>query len=118
MCASSNLPARLSTLNPMTQCGATAPAQSTTQRSRGACRRWPSPASSGGLKPLLRQMKPLLPYSGTFTQRNQNMELVSIGTSLYACLQPDRGLGWSNSGFIATGGAMVVDTLYDQKLTA
>lgn len=46
------------------------------------------------------------------------MELVSIGTRLYACLQPDRGLGWSNSGFIAAGGGLVVDTLYDQRLTA
>ena len=46
------------------------------------------------------------------------MDLVPIGTRLYACLQPDRGLGWSNSGFIATGGGLVVDTLYDQRLTA
>ncbi|WP_419927595.1 MBL fold metallo-hydrolase [Candidatus Poriferisocius sp.] len=46
------------------------------------------------------------------------MELVPIGTHLYACLQPDRGLGWSNSGFVAAGGGLVVDTLYDQRLTA
>lgn len=45
------------------------------------------------------------------------MKLVGLGPDLYACEQPDRGLGWSNSGLIARGGGLVVDTLYDLKLT-
>ena len=45
------------------------------------------------------------------------MELKQLGAVSYACEQPDRGLGWSNSGLISAGGGMVVDTLYDLKLT-
>ena len=45
------------------------------------------------------------------------MELKQLGAVSYACEQPDRGLGWSNSGLIAAGRGMVVDTLYDLKLT-
>ena len=41
------------------------------------------------------------------------MELREIGTDVYACLQPDRGLGWSNSGLINRGGGVVVDTFWD-----
>jgi glyoxylase-like metal-dependent hydrolase (beta-lactamase superfamily II) len=41
------------------------------------------------------------------------MELREIGTDVYACLQPDRGLGWSNSGLVNRGGGLVVDTFWD-----
>jgi glyoxylase-like metal-dependent hydrolase (beta-lactamase superfamily II) len=36
---------------------------------------------------------------------------------VYACEQAERGLGWSNSGLVAAGGGLVVDTLYDLALT-
>jgi glyoxylase-like metal-dependent hydrolase (beta-lactamase superfamily II) len=45
------------------------------------------------------------------------MELREIANDVYACLQPDQGLGWSNSGFIHRGGGMVVDTFWDLPLT-
>jgi glyoxylase-like metal-dependent hydrolase (beta-lactamase superfamily II) len=41
------------------------------------------------------------------------MELVAIGSHAYACIQPDTGFGASNSGLVASGGGLVVDTLYD-----
>jgi cyclase len=41
------------------------------------------------------------------------MELREIGNDVYTCLQPDRGLGWSNSGLINRGGGLVVDTFWD-----
>ncbi len=41
------------------------------------------------------------------------MELREITRDVYACLQPDRGLGTSNSGFINRGGGVVVDTFWD-----
>lgn len=41
------------------------------------------------------------------------MELARIATDVYACLQPDRGLGTSNSGLIDRGGGLVVDTFWD-----
>jgi cyclase len=41
------------------------------------------------------------------------MELREITTDIYACLQEDRGLGTSNSGFINRGGGVVVDTFWD-----
>ena len=41
------------------------------------------------------------------------MQLQQIAQDVYACLQPDRGLGWSNSGFINRGGGLVVDTFWD-----
>lgn len=41
------------------------------------------------------------------------MELKQIATDVYACLQADRGLGTSNSGFINRGGGLVVDTFWD-----
>jgi cyclase len=46
------------------------------------------------------------------------MELKRLTADVYACEQPDLGLGWSNSGFVARGGGLVVDTLYDVALTA
>jgi len=45
------------------------------------------------------------------------MELREIGNDVYACLQPDRGLGWSNSGLINRGGGLVVDTFWDLPRT-
>ena len=41
------------------------------------------------------------------------MELQEIGRDVYACLQPDRGLGTSNSGLIDRSGGLVVDTFWD-----
>ena len=41
------------------------------------------------------------------------MELRAIGEDVYACLVPDRGLGWSNSGLVNRGGGLVVDTFWD-----
>jgi cyclase len=41
------------------------------------------------------------------------MTLQEIAKDVYACLQPDRGLGYSNSGLINRGGGLVVDTFWD-----
>ena len=41
------------------------------------------------------------------------MELKQIARNVYACLQEDRGLGYSNAGLINSGGGMVVDTFWD-----
>jgi glyoxylase-like metal-dependent hydrolase (beta-lactamase superfamily II) len=41
------------------------------------------------------------------------MQLHELGTDVFACLQPDRGLGWSNSGLINRAGGVVVDTFWD-----
>ena len=41
------------------------------------------------------------------------MELREIARDVYACLQPDRGLGTSNSGLVNHGGGLVVDTFWD-----
>ncbi len=45
------------------------------------------------------------------------MELTAIAPDVYACLQPDTGLGASNSGLVDRGGGLVVDTLYDLPRT-
>lgn len=45
------------------------------------------------------------------------MELCEIGDDVFACLQPDRGLGWSNSGLINRGGGVVIDTFWDLPRT-
>ena len=45
------------------------------------------------------------------------MRLQEIAKDVYTCLQPDRGLGWSNSGFINSGGGLVVDTFWDLRST-
>jgi glyoxylase-like metal-dependent hydrolase (beta-lactamase superfamily II) len=45
------------------------------------------------------------------------MELRKIGPEVYACLQPDRGWGWSNSGFVSRGGGLIVDTFWDLPRT-
>jgi cyclase len=41
------------------------------------------------------------------------MELRAIAPDVYACLQEDRGLGYSNSGLVNRGGGLVVDTFWD-----
>ena len=41
------------------------------------------------------------------------MELREIAPDVYACLQEDRGLGCSNSGLVAPGTGLVVDTFWD-----
>src|SRR5213594_3514337 len=41
------------------------------------------------------------------------MELREIASDVYACLQPDRGLGTSNSGLVNRAGGLVVDTFWD-----
>ena len=46
------------------------------------------------------------------------MELVQLTSSTYACLQPDLGLGYSNSGLVDAGGGLVVDTFWDLVRTA
>jgi cyclase len=44
--------------------------------------------------------------------------LHEIGDGLFAYLQPDGGWGWSNAGLItAEGTSLLVDTLYDLRLT-
>jgi len=45
------------------------------------------------------------------------MELAQIGADVYACLQPDTGLGASNSGFVNIDGGLVVDTMWDLPRT-
>src|SRR5262249_51489712 len=45
--------------------------------------------------------------------RRSLMKLHEIAKDIYACLQPDRGLGYSNSGLINRGGGLVVDTFWD-----
>ncbi|MFQ5699255.1 MAG: MBL fold metallo-hydrolase [Myxococcota bacterium] len=41
------------------------------------------------------------------------MELRAIADEVWACLQEDRGLGFSNSGLVRCGGGLVVDTFWD-----
>lgn len=41
------------------------------------------------------------------------MELRAVARDVWACLQEDRGWGWSNSSFVGLGGGLVVDTLMD-----
>ncbi|WP_439817165.1 MBL fold metallo-hydrolase [Zavarzinia sp. CC-PAN008] len=44
--------------------------------------------------------------------------LVEVAPGVFAYLQPDGGWGWSNAGLIAAGeGALLVDTLFDRRLT-
>ncbi len=45
------------------------------------------------------------------------MKLTEISKDVYACIQPDKGLGWSNSGFVNLGGGLVIDTFWDLPLT-
>src|SRR5512144_2187321 len=41
------------------------------------------------------------------------MELRQIARDVWACLQEDKGLGCSNSGLVARGTGLVVDTFWD-----
>ncbi|MCC6766845.1 MAG: MBL fold metallo-hydrolase [Deltaproteobacteria bacterium] len=41
------------------------------------------------------------------------MELREIAADVYACVTPDRGLGWSNSGLVRRAGGLVIDTFWD-----
>jgi len=41
------------------------------------------------------------------------MELQQLAPDVHACLQEDKGLGYSNSGLIARGKGLVVDTFWD-----
>src|SRR5579863_1091528 len=44
--------------------------------------------------------------------------LHDLGNGCFAYLQPDGGWGWSNAGLIVDSGeTLLVDTLYDLKLT-
>ena len=44
--------------------------------------------------------------------------LHELGDGLFAYLQPDGGWGWSNAGLVTGGGtSLLVDTLYDLRLT-
>jgi glyoxylase-like metal-dependent hydrolase (beta-lactamase superfamily II) len=44
--------------------------------------------------------------------------LHELGDGLFAWLQPDGGWGWSNAGLVTAGGtSLLVDTLYDLRLT-
>ena len=45
------------------------------------------------------------------------MELQEVERDVYACLQEDRGLGFSNSGLVTRGGGLVVDTFWDLRHT-
>ena len=50
--------------------------------------------------------------------RNYDLGLVEIADETFAWLQPDGGWGWSNAGLVAGDGAsLLVDTLFDLKLT-
>jgi cyclase len=55
----------------------------------------------------------LIPSKGPYHKGLQD-----FGNGCYAWLQPDGSWGWSNAGLIADGGeSMLVDTLFDLKLT-
>jgi cyclase len=54
---------------------------------------------------------------GSGRMEGSSMELREIARDVYACLQPDRGLGWSNSGLVNRGGGLVVDTFWDLPRT-
>lgn len=41
------------------------------------------------------------------------MQLKEIAKDIYACLQPDKGLGTSNAGLIDAGDGLIVDTFWD-----
>ena len=46
------------------------------------------------------------------------MEIVALADGVFAAIRPDRGLGWSNSGFVTGGGGLVIDSFYDIPTTA
>jgi cyclase len=46
------------------------------------------------------------------------MERIQLTATAHACVQPDLGLGYSNSGFVDAGGGLVIDTFWDLPRTA
>jgi glyoxylase-like metal-dependent hydrolase (beta-lactamase superfamily II) len=51
--------------------------------------------------------------------RKYQRGLTELGNGAWAWLQPDGGWGWSNAGLITDGDrSLVVDTLFDKRLTA
>jgi glyoxylase-like metal-dependent hydrolase (beta-lactamase superfamily II) len=63
---------------------------------------------------MIRAMTTLSGRSGTYRHGLQE-----LGDGCHAYLQPDGGWGWSNAGLIVGDGAsMLVDTLFDLRLTA
>lgn len=51
-------------------------------------------------------------------RRRYEHGLTEVGEGVFAYLQPDGGWGWSNAGLVAgEEGALLVDTLYDLRLT-
>lgn len=55
---------------------------------------------------------------GGIVTRSYDRGIAEIGADTYAWLQPDGGWGWSNAGLVAGDGAsLLVDTLFDLKLT-
>ncbi len=53
------------------------------------------------------------------TRHPYSLGLHEIGDGLHAYLQPDGGWGWSNAGLIVGDGvSLLVDTLFDLRLTA
>jgi len=55
----------------------------------------------------------------SMTQWNYTKGLHDLGDHCYAYLQPNGSWGWSNAGLITgDGGSMLVDTLFDLRLTA
>ena len=45
------------------------------------------------------------------------MELREIAADVHVCLQEDKGLGCSNSGFVNRAGGLVIDTFWDLPRT-
>jgi glyoxylase-like metal-dependent hydrolase (beta-lactamase superfamily II) len=45
------------------------------------------------------------------------MEIREVARGAFACLVPDRGWGWSNAGYVAAGGGLMVDTFMDVART-
>lgn len=51
--------------------------------------------------------------------REYERGLTDLGNGSYAWLQPDGGWGWSNAGLVTDSGeSLLVDTLFDKRLTA
>ncbi len=51
--------------------------------------------------------------------REYQRGLTDLGDGAFAWLQPDGGWGWSNAGLVTDGdAALLVDTLFDKRLTA
>src|SRR3989442_16004483 len=82
-----------------------APSGSASTSWRGTCACTKSPNS------MARRSTTLAPAPSTCYALGVQLE--EIARDVYACLQPDRGLGTSNSGLVNRGGGLVVDTFWD-----